>query len=51
VAAPDEIIGEQHRERAAEEGCFREDRFFRIHVLALEFPPLRARPSGSPRVF
>lgn len=30
-------------ERAIEEGKFREDLFFRIHVLPIELPPLRAR--------
>jgi DNA-binding NtrC family response regulator len=34
--------------RQVEEGRFREDLFYRLHVVAIEVPPLRSRPTDVP---
>ena len=44
------VIAATHRnlEQEAAEGRFREDLFYRLNVLAIELPPLRARPEDVP---
>jgi DNA-binding NtrC family response regulator len=39
------VASNQPLERLVEEGRFRQDLFYRVHVLPIELPPLRARPS------
>lgn len=44
------FVASTHRDLAAmvEAGTFRRDLFFRVHVVALEIPPLRERPEDIP---
>jgi DNA-binding NtrC family response regulator len=44
------VIAATHRdlERAAREGSFRQDLFYRLHVLAIRIPPLRERREDIP---
>ncbi|TVP42523.1 MAG: sigma-54-dependent Fis family transcriptional regulator, partial [Gemmatimonadales bacterium] len=44
------VLAASHRdlEVAVEDGDFREDLYWRLHVLHLEVPPLRARPADIP---
>ncbi len=44
------VIAASHRDLAAmvKAGTFRQDLFYRLHVLALEVPPLRDRPGDLP---
>ncbi|MBX3274043.1 MAG: sigma-54-dependent Fis family transcriptional regulator [Sandaracinaceae bacterium] len=44
------VIAASHRDLAAmvKQGTFRQDLFYRLHVLALEVPPLRDRPGDLP---
>ncbi len=41
------VASNQPLERLVEEGRFRQDLFYRVHVLPIELPPLRERPDDT----
>ncbi len=41
------VASNQPLERLVEEGRFRQDLFYRVHVLPIELPPLRERPNDT----
>ncbi|MEY3026985.1 MAG: hypothetical protein RLZZ238_1882 [Planctomycetota bacterium] len=41
------VASNQSLERLVEEGRFRQDLFYRVHVLPIELPPLRERPQDT----
>jgi DNA-binding NtrC family response regulator len=41
------VASNQPLERLVDEGRFRQDLFYRVHVLPIELPPLRERPSDT----